>query len=62
MTTKLVRVDINLLNRIKKIYENQAPKGTKFKDSQIINIALSHALGKIIDVKINKNKIKIKCY
>ena len=62
MTSKIVRVDRDLFERVKTFYINQSPPGAVYKDSQIANMALNHVLGREIDVKIKKNKTIIKCY
>lgn len=64
--TKLVRVDISKLEETRMMYQNQIKNtdGKKLKrkinDSQVVDIALSHALGHTVDVTIKKRKVIIK--
>ena len=62
MTSKVVRVDGKLFERVRNYYENQAPAGANFSSSQIANMALSHSLGMNVDVIKHKKRTLIKCY
>lgn len=59
--TKAVKVDIELLTQTKTMYESQIENKISLLNSQIVNMALAHVLGKHVDVTTQKNKIKIKC-
>jgi hypothetical protein len=60
MKTEIIRVNSDILFKLKSYYESQLPefKG-KFSKQLIANIALEHALGNEIQIIKIKKRIKI---
>ncbi len=58
---KNVKTDIEKLNAAKEMYQSQVNSEIVLKDSQIVDMALAHAIGMSVEIETKKNKNIIKC-